>query len=85
MCTLTAPGEAAGLLWDRESCSHPRGEPCDGESSPGVRERIASTLEVSSSEIALTRSTTEGVNIALYGLDWKRGDEIISRPWSDLP
>lgn len=22
MCTLTAPGEALGLVWDRESCSH---------------------------------------------------------------
>jgi hypothetical protein len=30
MCTLTAPGEAAGLLWDRERCSHPPGERCDG-------------------------------------------------------
>jgi L-cysteine/cystine lyase len=26
----------------------------------------------------LTRSTTEGVNIALMGLDWNRGDEIVT-------
>jgi hypothetical protein len=30
MCTLTAPGEAAGLVWDRARCSHPVSEPCDG-------------------------------------------------------
>jgi hypothetical protein len=30
MCTLTAPGEAAGLVWDRARCSHLPGERCDG-------------------------------------------------------
>jgi hypothetical protein len=30
MCTLTAPGEAAGLVWDRARCSHQPGERCDG-------------------------------------------------------
>jgi len=30
MCTVTAPGEAAGLVWDRSCCTHPRGERCDG-------------------------------------------------------
>jgi hypothetical protein len=30
MCTLTAPGEAAGLVWDRSLCAHRPGEPCDG-------------------------------------------------------
>jgi L-cysteine/cystine lyase len=43
-----------------------------------LRERIASILGADVSEIALTRSTTEGVNIALFGMDWRRGDEIIT-------
>lgn len=30
MCTVTAPGEAAGLVWDLTRCSHPPGERCDG-------------------------------------------------------
>jgi hypothetical protein len=30
MCTLTAPGQDAGLVWDREQCSHAPGEPCSG-------------------------------------------------------
>jgi hypothetical protein len=30
MCTVTAPGEAAGLVWDRPRCAHAPGEDCDG-------------------------------------------------------
>ena len=29
-------------------------------------------------EIALMRSTTEGLNVALMGLEWRRGDEVIT-------
>ncbi|MGH2561413.1 MAG: aminotransferase class V-fold PLP-dependent enzyme [Thermomicrobiales bacterium] len=43
-----------------------------------LRERFASIFGADAGEIALTRSTTEGVNIALMGLDWQRGDEIIT-------
>jgi hypothetical protein len=28
MCTLTAPGVAAGLVWDRSQCTHRSDEPC---------------------------------------------------------
>jgi hypothetical protein len=28
MCTLTAPGVAAGLVWDRANCTHAAGERC---------------------------------------------------------
>jgi len=31
MLTLTAPGEAAGLIWDRARCKHPDSEKCDGK------------------------------------------------------
>lgn len=31
MVSLTAPGEAAGLVWDRSLCRHPAGEKCDGK------------------------------------------------------
>jgi hypothetical protein len=30
MCTLTAPGQEAGLVWDRELCTHPAGVECSG-------------------------------------------------------
>ena len=31
MCTLTAPGEAAGLIWDRDRCTHSAEVRCDGK------------------------------------------------------
>jgi hypothetical protein len=30
MCTLTAPGQEAGLVWDRRVCTHPGGVQCSG-------------------------------------------------------
>jgi L-cysteine/cystine lyase len=64
-------------------------ELAEGRIGPGVfeqimddwqqlRGRFASILGADNSEIALTRSATEGINIALFGLDWRRGDEIIT-------
>jgi hypothetical protein len=31
MTTVTAPGQDAGLVWDRSLCRHPPGEKCDGK------------------------------------------------------
>jgi hypothetical protein len=31
MCTLTAPGEEAGLIWDRDQCIHAVGVRCSGK------------------------------------------------------
>lgn len=46
--------------------------------SDDVRAAFASLLHCDASEIALTHNTTEGVNIALMGIDWRPGDEIIT-------
>ena len=43
-----------------------------------VRNYLAGMLGVSYEEIALTQSTTEGLNIILWGLRWKPGDEVIT-------
>jgi L-cysteine/cystine lyase len=43
-----------------------------------LRSLIAAIFGADAEEIALTRSTTEGLNIALFGLDWNRGDEVIT-------
>jgi L-cysteine/cystine lyase len=43
-----------------------------------LRERFASIFGANADEIALTRSTTEGVNVALLGLSWRRGDEVVT-------
>ncbi|MDR2844933.1 MAG: aminotransferase class V-fold PLP-dependent enzyme [Puniceicoccales bacterium] len=42
-----------------------------------VRKHIASFVNGDIDEIAITRSTTEGLNIFAFGLDWKSGDEVI--------
>jgi L-cysteine/cystine lyase len=43
-----------------------------------ARQAVAKLLECEIEEIALTHSTTEGMNIAIMGLDWKRGDEVVT-------
>jgi selenocysteine lyase/cysteine desulfurase len=42
-----------------------------------VRRRLAAFVNASPEEIALTHSTTEGVNLFAHGLDWKPGDEVV--------
>ncbi|NWJ47531.1 MAG: aminotransferase class V-fold PLP-dependent enzyme [Chloroflexi bacterium] len=39
---------------------------------------VATLLGCDSEEIVLTHNTTEGMNIALMGMDWSKGDEIIT-------
>lgn len=42
-----------------------------------TRDRLASFLGVSSDEIALLRSVSEGMNVVASGLAWQEGDEIL--------
>ena len=42
-----------------------------------VRGIVAKFVNADPAEIALTRSTTEGMNIFTHGLDWKAGDEVV--------
>jgi isopenicillin-N epimerase len=43
----------------------------------GVRRKLAEFVNATPNEIALTHSTTEGLNIFAHGLDWKQGDEVV--------
>jgi L-cysteine/cystine lyase len=43
-----------------------------------ARTAFAALLGCADDEVALTHNTTEGMNIALMGLDWQPGDEIIT-------
>ena len=47
------------------------------EEIDGVRALVAQFVNANADEIALTRSTTEGMNLFTHGLDWKAGDEVI--------
>jgi len=42
-----------------------------------VRGIVAKFVNADPAEIALTRSTTEGMNIFTHGLDWKARDEVV--------
>ncbi len=42
-----------------------------------VREKLAPFIGADADEVAFTRSTTEGMNVFAYGLDWKEGDEVL--------
>lgn len=48
------------------------------ETGDQVRAQMAAILGCDPLEIALTHNTTEGMNIALMGLDWQRGDEVVT-------
>ena len=47
------------------------------EGRDAVRARMAAFVGAQADEIALTRSTSEGMNIFIKGLDWKAGDEVV--------
>jgi len=48
------------------------------------RERIAQFINTRPQQIALMHSTGEGLNTALWGLEWKPGDEILT-PANEFP
>lgn len=41
------------------------------------RQRLARLLGVTADEVAITRNTTEGLNIVIHGLPMARGDEVV--------
>ena len=49
-----------------------------GAKAQAARERIAALLNVAREEIAFTRNATDGINLALAGMDWQPGDEVIT-------
>ena len=46
--------------------------------SGAARAKFATILSCGPDEIALTHNTTEGMNIAISGINWERGDEVVS-------
>ncbi len=43
-----------------------------------VRKSVAGLINADPEEIALTRSTTEGINLVITGFKWQPGDEVIT-------
>jgi len=48
------------------------------EDKQRLREDFAALMQAPPTSVALTHNTTEGVNLALWGLNWQAGDEIIT-------
>jgi L-cysteine/cystine lyase len=56
----------------------PRGLPDFPPTLTGARERLASWVGAGPGEVALVGSTTIGINMAVWGLDWQPGDEVVT-------
>ena len=49
------------------------------EEYEGARKKVADLINAkSTSEIIMTKNTTEGINIVANGLNWKKGDKIVT-------
>ncbi len=70
MLTLTAPGVAAGLVWDTSKCSHPSGEKCGGPKGCRVDEWAAAVWNTVSRKYwrELNRVCKQRADRALAGL-----------------
>ncbi len=44
----------------------------------GLRSDLARVVGAGAEEIALTRSTTEGVNLGIWGRNWSEADEVVT-------
>ena len=47
------------------------------ETEQRLRERLARLIQVAPADIALLKSTSEGLSVAAHGLRWKAGDNVV--------
>jgi len=66
----------ANTRYDRELAADPTNN-YGASGRDAVRARMAAFIGVTADEVALTRSTSEGMNIFTLGMDWKAGDEVV--------
>lgn len=50
------------------------------EPSAKIRENIAKAYGTTTDQIAITRNTTDALTLAMMGIDWKAGDELLISP-----
>ena len=75
--TAAAMEEAAG--WQlRTGRAHRDAYPAMVDRMAEARAGIAAILATDVESIALTRATTEGMNIAAWSIDWRPGDRIVT-------
>ena len=76
---LPAPSQQALLRWAQQACEH--GDvhwPEWARRVEDLRRGAANLLGATPEEIALLRSTSEGVNLVAEGFPWKPGDNVVT-------
>jgi cysteine desulfurase / selenocysteine lyase len=76
---ITAPAAAAMRTWTEQSLAE--GDtmwPEWGRQLKAMRQSAASLIGASPAEIALVPNTTAGINLVAEGLDWRRGDNVVT-------
>ena len=76
---LPAPSQEALVGWSRQACEH--GDvhwPEWARRVHELRENAANMMGAGTEEIALLRSTSEGVNVVAEGFPWKPGDNVVT-------
>ncbi len=76
---LPAPSQEAVLRWAQQACEH--GDvhwPQWAKRVEDLRSAAANLLGATPEEIALLRSTSEGVNLVAEGFPWKPGDNVVT-------
>jgi len=68
--------ERGELEWGRTA--RPERERSTRQHTQRVLHGFARLLNAKTDEIALTRSTTEGMNAVLWGIDWQPGDRVLT-------
>ncbi len=68
---------AKRLAFQNRGPADPRFNKPMGEIEPDLRSHLAETFHVGPAGVALTHSTSEGISIAAWSLNWTEGDEVI--------
>lgn len=65
------------LEYQNQGPVHPNVSRVMGELEPTLRAALGRAFGALPEEVALTHSTSEGINIASWALDWSSGDEVV--------
>ena len=66
------------LDFQNEGPADPRYVGALGKAEDSCRPLVAGALGCQKEEVALTHNTTEALNIVIWSIDWKKGDEILT-------
>ena len=65
------------LDFENQGPADPRVSGAMGRIEPALRAHLGRALGADTEEVALTHSTSEGINIAVWSRNWSQGDEVI--------